>query len=112
MLGHQHRQVGERIPPPHAEAELAAVGEVEPTTVTAGDHVRRGDQVAVGAECHRRATPERSASLAGRDLHRRHRRGECRGYLGERARVRVEQLAVIARVSRHRDLRPAPSAPR
>ncbi len=62
VLGHQHREVGERIPPADAEAELAAVGEVEPAAVTAGDHVRGGDQVAVGAERHRRATSERGAS--------------------------------------------------
>ena len=58
VLGHQHRQVGERIAAADAEAKLPAVGEVEPAAVTAGDNVRRGDQEAVGAQRHRRATPE------------------------------------------------------
>ena len=110
VFGDQHREVGERVPPLNAEAKLAPVGEVEPAAVAPGDHVRRGDQVAVGAQRNRRATPERGAAPRARgDLHRRDRRRERRGYLGERARVRVERLAVIARVRRHRDLRPAPS---
>ena len=109
VLRYQHREVGERVPSPDAKAELAAVGKIEPAAVTTGDHVGRGHQVPVGAERDRRAASEWGASPAGSDLHRRDRRCECGGYLGERARVCVEQLAVIARVSRHRDLRPAPS---
>ena len=113
VLGDQHREVGERIAAANAKAKLPAVGEVEPAAVTAGDDVRRGDQVAVGAQRDRGATPERgTAAPAGSDLHCRHRRRERRGYLGERSRVGVEQLAVVARVSRHPDLRPAPSARR
>ncbi len=40
VLGHEHREVRERIAPPDAEAELASVGKIEPAAVTAGDHVR------------------------------------------------------------------------
>jgi hypothetical protein len=58
-------EVGERIPPPNPEAELAAVGKVEPAAVATGHHAGRSDQVALGGQRNRRVTPERRATPLG-----------------------------------------------
>ena len=111
VFGDQDREVGEGIAAANAEAKLPPVGEVEPATVASGHDVGGGDQVSVGAQGDRRATPERGATRPTRSDHdRRDRRRERRGHPGQRARVCVEQLGVVVRVTRHPDPRHAPSA--
>ena len=96
-VGAQDREVGERVRADDLEAQLAPVRERGAAgPVRAGDHVRRGEQEAVGCQRHAAARSGGHAPAAGAAGHPQvgHRGGDPLGHVDDDPGIGVERLGV------------------